>query len=78
MALFRCFLMCLTALFLYPASSFAQRLQAQRAEEIEAGKRYMELPYLIADYSRLSPQSTEGPSLRDLLAQPVEGGSVCL
>ena len=60
-------------LLFFPTISFAQLLQTQRAEEIEAGMRYAERPYLVLDYSSLKASSPEAASFAELLEQPIEG-----
>ena len=60
-------------LLFFPTISFAQLLQTQRAEEIEAGMRYAERPYLVLDYSSLKTSSPEAASFAELLEQPIEG-----
>lgn len=66
-------IMCVCALLLFPTSSAAQRLVTQRQEEIEAGVRYFELPYIISNYSSQTATTQETLSLKELLEKPVEG-----
>ncbi len=73
MAWLRCLVAGICALLLFPAEAHAQRLQTQRQEAIEAGMRYFELPYLIANYSRQHVTAKESLSLEALLANPIEG-----
>lgn len=73
MAWLRCLVAGICALLLFPAETHAQRLQTQRQEAIEAGMRYFELPYLIANYSRQHVTAKESLSLEALLANPIEG-----
>ena len=73
MAWLRCLVAGICALLLFPAEAYAQRLQTQRQEAIEAGMRYFELPYLIANYSRQHATAKESLSLEALLANPIEG-----
>lgn len=73
MAWLRCLVAGICALLLFPAEAYAQRLQTQRQEAIEAGMRYFELPYLIANYSRQHVTAKESLSLEALLANPIEG-----
>ena len=67
------FVTCICALVLYPTSSAAQRLQAQRQQEMEAGIRYFELPYLISNFSHQSSTAKETLSLEEVLDKPIEG-----
>ena len=60
------FVTCICALVLYPTSSAAQRLQTQRQQEMEAGIRYFELPYLISNFSHQSSTAKETLSLEEL------------
>ena len=73
MAWIRYFVACVCALLLFPTYSAAQRLNAQRQEEIEAGVRYFELPYLISNYSRQTSSAQETLSLEELLSKSIEG-----
>ncbi|MGM9755859.1 MAG: hypothetical protein ACI3ZW_09135, partial [Parabacteroides sp.] len=73
MAWLRCLVAGICALLLFPAEAYAQRLQTQRQEAIESGMRYVELPYLIANYSRQHVTAKESLSLEALLANPIEG-----
>ena len=73
MAEIRYFVACVCALLLFPTYSAAQRLDAQRQEEIEAGVRYFELPYLISNYSRQTSSAQESLSLEELLSKSIEG-----